>query len=209
MLFARPRNHTRRQHGFTLLELLVAITVFATMSVMAYGGLRNVIDNSGASEQALNRLKDVQTGVSAISRDLTQITHRDIRDEYGNVRGYLLTPQNPDLLIEFSRNGHRNPAGLLRSNLQRVAYQLQDNKLYRLHWPQMDRAPGVEAYKSEILDKVNTVDFRFLDDKQNWHNQWPPLNAGAEQPTPLLSAIEISIELADWGEIKRLYEVSL
>ena len=209
MLFASLRNNARRQTGFTLLELLVAITVFATMSVMAYGGLRNVIDNSEASEQALNRLKDVQTGVSAISRDLTQITHRDIRDEYGNVRSYLLTPQNPDLIIEFSRNGHRNPAGLLRSNLQRVAYQLQDNKLYRLHWPQMDRAPGVEPYKSEILDKVNTVDFRFLDDKLNWHNQWPPLNAGAGQATPVLSAIEISIELADWGEIKRLYEVSL
>lgn len=209
MSFARLRNHTRRQHGFTLLELLVAITVFATMSVMAYGGLRNVIDNSEASEQALNRLKDVQTGVSAISRDLTQITHRDIRDEYGNVRSYLLTPQNPELIIEFSRNGHRNPAGLLRSNLQRVAYQLQDNKLYRLHWPQMDRAPGVEPYKSEILDKVNTVDFRFLDDKLNWHNQWPPLNANTAQATPVLSAIEISIELADWGEIKRLYEVSL
>ena len=209
MSFARLRNHTRRQHGFTLLELLVAITVFATMSVMAYGGLRNVIDNSEASEQALNRLKDVQTGVSAISRDLTQITHRDIRDEYGNVRSYLLTPQNPELIIEFSRNGHRNPAGLLRSNLQRVAYQLQDNKLYRLHWPQMDRAPGVEPYKSEILDKVNTVDFRFLDDKLNWHNQWPPLNANTAQATPVLSAIEISIELADWGNIKRLYEVSL
>ena len=73
----------------------------------------------------------------------------------------------------------------------------------------MDRAPGVEPYKSEILDKVNTVDFRFLDDKQNWHNQWPPLNTNATQPAPVLSAIEISIELADWGDIKRLYEVSL
>ncbi len=209
MLFASLRNNARRQTGFTLLELLVAITVFATMSVMAYGGLRNVIDNSGASEQALNRLKDVQTSISAISRDLTQIVRRDIRDNYGNVQAYLLTPQNPDLIIEFSRSGHRNPAGLLRSNLQRVAYQLQDNKLYRLHWPQMDRAPGVEPYKSEILDKVDAIDFRFLDDKQNWHNQWPPLNAGAEQTAPVLSAIEISIKLADWGEIKRLYEVSL
>ncbi len=201
----------KAQCGFTLLELLVAITVFATMSVMAYGGLRNVIDNSQASEQALARLKAVQTAISTISRDLSQVTRRDIRDEYGNRKRYLLTPQDPDALLEFTRGGHRNPAGLPRSHLQRVAYQLQDGKLYRLNWPQLDRAPGVEPWRSELLDQVAAVDFRFLDNRNAWHNRWPPLNATAEaaQNPPEPRAIEITIELADWGKITRLYEVSL
>ncbi len=199
------------QRGFTLLELLVAITVFATMSVMAYGGLRNVIDNSEAAEQALARLKNVQTAISIISRDLSQLARRDIRDEYGNRQRYLQTPQNPDRLIEFTRSGQRNPAALARSHLQRIAYQLQQGTLYRLHWPQLDRAPGVEAYQRAVLDQVNNVDFRFLDDNRNWHNQWPPLDANADGNAlpPQPRAIEITLELDDWGKIIRLYEVSL
>ncbi|MHB8746444.1 MAG: PulJ/GspJ family protein, partial [Gammaproteobacteria bacterium] len=33
------------QRGFTLLELLVAVGVFAVMAVMAYGGLKSVLDS--------------------------------------------------------------------------------------------------------------------------------------------------------------------
>ncbi|MCK4704249.1 MAG: prepilin-type N-terminal cleavage/methylation domain-containing protein, partial [Gammaproteobacteria bacterium] len=32
--------------GFTLIELMVATAVFAVMSVMAYGGLSQIIDNN-------------------------------------------------------------------------------------------------------------------------------------------------------------------
>ena len=208
MSFASPEP--RRQRGFTLLELLVAVTVFVTMSVMAYGGLRNVRDNSQVSAQALARLKQLQTAVSVLSRDLSQITQRDIRDEYGNVQAYLLTPQNPDWILAFTRGGLRNPAGLPRSNLQRIAYRLGDNTLHRLHWTHLDRAPGAKPYETPLLTGVNTVDFRFLDDRRNWHSQWPPLNAVADaEGAAQLRAIELTLELADWGRIQRLYEVSL
>ncbi len=199
----------RQQRGFTLLELLIAIAVFATMSVMAYGGLRNVIDNSDASEQSLQRLRDIQTTMAAVSRDLSQIFQRDIIDDFGVVQPYLLT-SHPDRLIEFSRNGRRNPAGLVRSSLVRVAYRLEENKLIRMHWQYMDRAPGTDALETEMLDKVKAVDFRFLDDKAVWHDQWPPLNAlsATGKVTSVMKAIEISIELDDLGKINRLYEVT-
>lgn len=206
----REKTHRLRQHGFTLLELLVAISVFATMSVMAYGGLRNVIDNSNASERSMQRMKDVQTSVSLLSRDLSHLFKRDIRDEYGNPQDFLQTEHDPDILIEFTRSGRRNPAGLARSSLQRAAYRLIDGTLVRLSWPQLDRAPGVEPYESEVIDKVKSLEIRFFDDTGNSHSQWPPLNSTSATGAAIqLTGIEMTLELEDWGKITRIYSVTL
>lgn len=198
-----------RRGGFTLLELLVAVAVFAILSAMAYGGLRNVLDNSQQTESAMQRLQQVQLAMLNISRDFTQIAQRGIRDEYGNPANYILSGQGGDVFIEFTRGGRRNPAELLRSHLQRVAYKLEENTLSRLHWPQLDRTQEMQPYESVLLEDVENASIRFLDSNNEWHGEWPPLNAsgapGAE--TIALAAIEFSLELQDWGELVRLFKV--
>ncbi len=198
-----------RRGGFTLLELLVAVAVFAILSAMAYGGLRNVLDNSQQTESAMQRLQQVQLAMLNISRDFTQIAQRGIRDEYGNPANYILSGQGGDVFIEFTRGGRRNPAELLRSHLQRVAYKLEENTLSRLHWPQLDRTQEMQPYESVLLEDVENASIRFLDSNNEWHDEWPPLNAsgapGAE--TIALAAIEFSLELQDWGELVRLFKV--
>jgi len=206
-------NHSSRiktgransQQGFTLLELLIASIIFAIMALMAYGGLDNVIRNSQSSKQALKRLQEIQQTVSVLNRDLTQIIRRDIRDEYGNRQDYLTTANNIDNLVEFTRGGRVNPANLLRSSLLRVAYRFEEEKLIRLQWPQLDRAPGMEAKQTVLLEEIEEVKLRFLDQRAEWQEQWPPLNAGVI-PAELL-AIEIRLQLKDWGEIRRLYSM--
>ncbi len=195
--------------GFTLLELLVAVAVFAILSAMAYGGLRNVIDNSRQTEFAMERLQQVQMAMLKISRDFTQLSPRNIRDEYGNTSNYIVTGQGDDVFIEFTRGGHRNPAALLRSHLQRVAYKLEENRLSRLHWPHLDRTQEMEPYETVLLDEVEDAGLRFLDDSNEWHNEWPPLNATGQTTgtAMVLSAIEFRLELKDWGELVRLYRV--
>lgn len=200
------KEHVIVQRGFTLLELLIAISVFAVMSVMAYGGLSNVIANSESSEKSLARLQEIQQTFFNIERDFSQIIERGIRDEFGVDQPYISAGNNIDLLIEFTRSGRRNPARLLRSHLVRVAYRLNEGTLIRMHWPQLDRAPGMEASENPLLNNVKNVELRFLDDKKEWHTQWPPLSSGTTTPT-ILRAIEYKILLDDWGEISRLYQV--
>jgi hypothetical protein len=57
---------------------------------------------------------------------------------------------------------------------------------------------------------VEDAGIRFLDNTNEWHNEWPPLSAtGQTTGTALvLSAIEFRLELKDWGELVRLYRVS-
>jgi len=208
----RARFSSTRQSGFTLLELMIASIIFAIMAMMAYGGLDNVIQNSASSERALKRLQQAQQCVSVLNRDFSQIIQRDIRDEYGNKLPYLIAGSNIDNLIEFTRGGRVNPANLLRSSLLRVAYRFDDEKLVRLQWPQLDRAQNTEPDKTTLLDNMESVTLRFLDEKAEWHEQWPPLNTGsgstpgaaAIKPT----AIEIVMQLKDWGDIRRLYAMN-
>ncbi|MGB5396438.1 MAG: type II secretion system minor pseudopilin GspJ [Gammaproteobacteria bacterium] len=203
-------SHHRKHNGFTLLELLVAMSVFAIMSVMAYGGLSQVITNNTSAEAELERMQSVQHMMYTLTRDFSQIIQRDIRDEFGTTQPYLVAGNDPDTVVEFTRSGRRNPAQLLRSNLQRVAYQLEDNTLYRLFWSQLDRVQGMEPARNELLDNIEAFDIRYLDSQAEWHTGWPALNtsvsAGVAIPLPV--AVEISMTLSDWGKLKRMYKVS-
>jgi len=204
-----------KQQGFTLLELLIASIIFALMAVMAYGGLANVMDNSEVSKSALLRLKQLQQTVSILNRDFSQISQRPIRDEYGNEQGFLVAGNNIDNIVEFSRGGRRSPAVLLRSSLARVAYRVEEDKLIRLQWPQLDRSQNTKARQTVLIDDVDSVSIRFLNQNNVWQEHWPPLNA----PTPAATgtpgtptvekptAIEIVLQLNDWGDIRRLYSL--
>ena len=202
----------KHQKGFTLLELLIASIIFAIMALMAYGGLNNVITNSEASQQALKRLQQLQQSVAVLDRDFSQIIQRSIRDEYGVRQPYLFAGKNIDDLVEFTRGGRVNPANLLRSSMLRVAYRFDDKTLVRVQWQQLDRAQGIDPKKTIIIDDVEDVTIRFLDKKGAWQGQWPPLNTGdIGQQGPndnRPAAIEIVLQLNDWGKIRRLYALN-
>ncbi len=203
-----PYSPLNRQQGFTLLELMISSLIFAIMAIMAYGGLDNVLSNSKASQQALSRLQQIQQSITIISRDFSQLVPRAVRDEYGNIQPALSTANDVDNLVEFTRGGRANPANLLRSTLVRVAYQLDDEKLVRLQWPQLDNAPGAEAKKTTLIDNLESVSIRFLDDNAQWQEEWPPVNTGASISNTISTqplAIEVVLNLTDWGEIRRLY----
>jgi general secretion pathway protein J len=218
----RHNNKFAKQQGFTLLELLIASMVFAIMAVMAYGGLDNVITNSQASQQALDRLRQVQQSVSVLNRDFSQIIQRPIRDEYGNPQPYLSAGNNIDNLVEFTRGGRVNPANLLRSSLIRVAYRFENEQLIRLQWPHLDRAQESEPKQTVLIDNLENVTLRFLDQNAEWQEQWPPLNSvsdpgdstggntGSTSTTTTVTplGIEITLQLKDWGEIRRLYAMN-
>lgn len=194
-----------RARGFTLLELLVALAIFAVLSVLAYGGLRNVLDTRAQVEVEAARLTALQTTFTLIERDVEQALARSVRDNYGDTQPALTGGGNK--LLELTHAGLRNPALQARSQLQRVAYQLKDGHLQRLTWPVLDRAPNSVPQQAELLSGIATVEVLFYDQNFTPQRAWPLPDTGSTAPQMLPRAVEVSIELTGWGRVTRLFRV--
>jgi general secretion pathway protein J len=141
-----------------------------------------------------------------IARDVEQAVERSIRDEFGSTLPPLVGSQSTTLL-EFSRTGLRNPSQVARSHIQRVGYRYEDDVLYRLSWPVLDRAQDTEANEYQLIEGINEVEIRYLDDNRDWQDQWPPLVATPSATNGLPKAIEITLDIEGLGEVPRLYRV--
>lgn len=194
----------QNNRGFTLFELLVATSVFAIVSYMAYTGLMQVMDARAHIKQVENRLVELQMAFTHLSRDVQQLVNRPVRSEYGDVLPAFKGGELGDYRLELTRTGHRNPARTPRSLLQRIGYLLEDEKLYRVNWPVLDRAQQTEARRSLILEKTESIEIRFLGPEGEWTTSWPPVsNQGSVSGFP--SAVAIKIKLHDMGTIDRVF----
>jgi len=199
----------RRIAGFTLLELLVALAIFAVLATMAYAALNSVLTARKDVGAKSKRLAALQTALMIVERDIEQAAPRKIRDEFGDEQAALQGGGVGTTVLTFTRDGWRNPLGLARSHLQRVAYQFNDKQLIRQSWSILDRAPDTQAYSEVLLDKVTAVEVRFLGRDGQWSGYWPPQTSGDQKETvvPPPRAIEISLDVEGWGRITRLFRV--
>lgn len=198
----------RHALGFTLIELLVAIVIFAIIFVLAYGGLDSVISQRRNSAASMQQIRSVQLAMSIMERDFDQLEPRTVRDD---LQGTFLpsitgNPQNVPQ-VEFTRGGWSNPLAEVRSTQQRVAYELDNEKLLRLSWTELDRPAQTEPLKQTLLTDVTDFSMRYMDTNGQWQDQWPPLNLQTMQSVELLPrAVEIKVTLKDWGEFTRIIE---
>jgi general secretion pathway protein J len=189
--------------GFTLIELLIAVAVFTLMAAMAYTGFGAVMASSEAQDEAADNLAELQTIYRLLREDVEQITNRPIRDELAGVEESLLAGSG-DTPLSFTRAGTPNPIGLARSDLQRVYYRLDGNRLIRGYYAHLDRTPGTTVRERILTDRLEEVAARFLDSTGQWQLTWPPLQ-GAGQTEELPMAIELTVRLEDEEPVKWLF----
>lgn len=190
--------------GFTLLELVVVLGIFAVLSVMAYGGLSSVLTSREHVARALERTAALQKGYLRLRDDLQQLRARPSRDAYGDAQPALV--MLPDGAVEFTRGGWRNPLLQPRAGLERVAYRLDDDKrLVRESWRVLDRAQDSARTEVAVLAQVEEVRWRFLEGEQ-WVPQWPgpSLNTSPADAMPP-RAVELTLVFSDLGEVRWLF----
>lgn len=212
--FIRCNSRTgsrRRVSGFTLLELLVAMGIFAVIGAMALGGLNTVVGQTTVAREQMDRLARLQRALRLMSGDFSSLAPRFVRDELGTAGEAPLLADGRLFGVELrlSRNSWPNPAGLPhRGTLQRVQYRLDEDKLIREYWPVMEHVLGQEPRSEELLSGVNEFKLLYLDTQDEWQTQWPPAQTAITVASQRPRAVRIVLDLQDWGPVERLIEVA-
>lgn len=190
-----------RARGFTLVEMLVAVAIFAVASALAYGGLTTLVNARAQIDAGNERLGRLQFAIGLIERDIRSIADRGVRENYGSARPPL---DGQASQFELTRFGHANSLGLARAELERVGYQLVDGELLRHRYAVLDRAPGTRPDDTVLLEGIQRFELRYRAADGRELRQWPPPR-DTDQTLP--RAVEVRIAGEAIGEIRRLLEL--
>lgn len=182
--------------GFTLVELLVAIAIFAVLSALGwkvFDYLAKVKDRNAMHEANLEQL---QESYQQILRDTMQAVPLT-----ANIKGQ----QKPALVLQngrfnFSKTGVTDPLQQGISPHERVEYQYRadEKKLYRLKYRNLHQTGNDQPESSVMLDEVEAFEIVVLN--PNELSSWPESSVDwqqTEQLRLLPKGIKINLTVRD------------
>ncbi len=188
--------------GFTLIEVLLAISIFAVISLASFSIFDGVLKSEEYSREKMQRLNEIQRAWLVIERDFLQIAQRSVRREgeaplsdylYADNGGFSSSEQ----AIAFVRSGWTNPGLLIpRSDMQSVAYRVEDKTLERLHYNFVDAVVGEEPKIRPLIANVERFELNYF-----YQDKWQ----ATLKENNLPQAIELIIETEDFGVINRKF----
>lgn len=173
-----------RRRGFTLVELLVAIAIFAVLSALGWKVFDYISKVKERNTQHEVRLSQLQEAYQQILRDTVQTVPLT-----ANVNGDV----QPALVLQngrfgFSKTGVTDPLNQGIAPDERIEYQYKadEQKIYRLKYSNLNQAGQDQPDSSVLLVDVEKFEIFVLN--PNELSSWP----------------DTSIDLTDSNEIQRL-----
>ncbi len=158
--------------GFTLVELLIALLLFALLSAAATALLSFGVDARARSSERLDELAALTRTRALLTADLAQAAPRLWRGDTGLSQPAFASDGSAGTsLLRFVRRGWRNDGGAPRSSLQRVEYRHVGDRLERLSWPRVDG--GVPNAPAILLAGLTQVRLRYYYGG-GWRDGWVP-----------------------------------
>lgn len=186
------KSRTTKQQGFTLIEVMIAMAIFAMLSLLAYQILSASVKNSEIAQEHTARLNEIQTAFSLLERDLIQILPRQSNTE----EAFLSTTETSLRFTTIGSYGAAEP--LSASDLAQVEWSITDHALTRSVNPQPSPSLSDASTLSALtmLTGVRTLHWRFY--STGWTDRW-------SEASTFPAAIELVVTLEDMGEIRRLF----
>ncbi len=183
----------RRARGLTLIELMVALAVFAVLGLLSYRAIAQISDHQQRVGQELARWRAIGRSMLRIETDLLQVV----------APGARVGSDSPPAMELVRLPNLDNELQLLvadgtRSKVTRMAFRFRQGRLEWIRWP--GRLAEGEPAIDPLLDDVAGLRWHFVLNGRRL-DAWPPDNS---QPDLLPQAVEIEMELADAGTLTRL-----
>lgn len=196
-----------KQSGFTLVETLIALAIFAIIASASAGVLNLAINTGDETRKVSERMQKLASARALMRTDFLQMVPRPARGETGLQAltvaegGFI---RDKITLARFSRRGRVNPGGRQkRGGLIEVHYLLINDQIIRRTWPVIDPSPTMEAIDQVLFSNVQNASVRFLVD-----NSWQPIfEADPETDKNLPMALELTLETSDFGLVRQAFLV--
>ncbi|WP_347455865.1 type II secretion system protein GspJ [Acinetobacter thermotolerans] len=158
-----------KKNGFTLVELLVAITIFVILSALGwrvFDHVRVTRDQNAVHEQKLNQL---QQGYQQVLRDMVQTVPLTANFN-GDIQPALVLQNGR---FNFSKMGVTDPLEQGIAPDERVEYQYRadEQKVYRLKYRNLNQTGRDQPESSVLISDVEQ--FQIIALNPNELSQWP------------------------------------
>lgn len=186
-----------RARGFTLMEVLIAVTVFAVLAGSVYFTLNVLADAAFVQRQRSAELADLQRALARLDADIRQLTARPVRVASGTLQPALTGSRTR---LEGSRSGWLNPQQARRSAIQRFSWSINSDSLIRTSWPVTDPTAITPSHDETVLSAVASLEFAYLNSAGQWLESWPE----GEELRSLPRAVRYRLASERFGVIERL-----
>lgn len=195
--------------GFTLIEMLVAMAIFAVIAAISYSGLAQFLQNRALVEQRTDRLHSLHTAMLLLEQDLRYAVNRPVRDGFGDAEPVLVSgSDNPLAPGEILRLTTSRPSTAMAQvqRLERVAWRLDGGKLQRVSWRVLDRDQDSEELARTVLADVREVSVEYF----QWIAESRTLQRSSSwlQPDALPAGVEMLLTLDSGEQFRRVLEIA-
>ncbi len=187
----------QRSRGYTLIEVLISVSVFAVLSGSVYLTLSAMADAAAVQRERSEALAELQLTVARLDADLRQLVSRPVRDASGGLAPAL---QGQNRSIEGTRAGWGNVAQQRRSQLQRFSWRRNGEDLQRQYFLVTDGASPTSSQVETVLQGVQAFELQYHSADGQWQDQWP----AAADIEALPTAVRYRLQQADFGLIERI-----
>lgn len=195
----RPRIAGEPEGGFTLIEIMVAIAIFALIAAIAFPALIQFLDIRERINKKSESISDLQKTFLFLSRDMTYAVNRLGKDEFGDI-GKSTMLVGDDSLIELTtsyQDFNLDGSGVPR----RVKWLFEDNTLFRVQYPVMDPDGDTRVYRQSLLTGVDDVEitvFSVEDGRDSESKRW-------REETRLPNMLRIKVEMQSGVDYERAF----
>lgn len=205
-----------RSGGFTLLEILIAIAIFAVLATMVYSAFNAVVSKNNAIKAGTADFEMGKTCLSRISKDLTGLyvirypeyqppDFDDPRDPYGVLAEKDFVGSTSFAELRFASTAHLPITGGTDAGLAQIHYYVTDSGdsetgyvLKRGDTPfpyDIDEDEIGDTENDPVLcEDVSSLAFTFYDAEGNAYESWDSDAESNQYATPRAVKIELAIK---------------
>jgi general secretion pathway protein J len=196
----------KKNSGFTLIEVLIALAVFAILASITSSTLYYAFNTRTRVNEQSERLSALQLAISIIQQDISQTAERAIRGN--DMRLFPIFIGRPDY-VEFTRDGDVNPGSVeKRSTLKRVALVCQNNSLLRRTWDTLDPFDRNTHADKVLISHLSDCHFGFLNQSLQVFPEWRADAVNQDQNKESLpKAVQINLNVKKLGELNLLFTI--